>query len=117
MGSSSDAHCFACGDDTFLMLGGGMANHTVYAAWPVSCNVCAAVTTANFKNTSLVCEKCQTTEVIPFTDPSVWRGDGEETMRWGDLRLADGHYRCPKCAKFELRFDTDVGGHEKIMFD
>jgi hypothetical protein len=49
VGTSTDAHCFACGYDTFLMLGGGMANHTTHAAWPVSCKVCSSITTANFK--------------------------------------------------------------------
>ena len=34
-----------------------------------------------------------------------------------DLALTDGHYRCPKCEKFELRFGTNVGGHDKVMWD
>lgn len=40
MGISTDAHCFACGYDTFLMLGAGMENHTTYEAWPVTCKDC-----------------------------------------------------------------------------
>jgi hypothetical protein len=40
MGSSTDAHCYNCGYDVFLMLGGGMSNHTTYAAWPVTYGKC-----------------------------------------------------------------------------
>ncbi len=117
MGSSSDAHCFSCGYDTSLFLGAGRANFTTYAAWPVSCSVCAAVTTANFKQTPLACEKCHATDVLPFTDRSIWNGDGEETEMWSELRLTNDHYRCPKCSKFELRFGTNAGGHNLIDFD
>jgi hypothetical protein len=28
MGSSTDAHCYNCGYDVFLMLGGGISNYT-----------------------------------------------------------------------------------------
>jgi hypothetical protein len=117
MGSSTDAHCFACGYDTFLMLGGGMANFTTYAAWPVSCNVCSAITTANYKQSPLVCVECKSTNVIPMTDPQEWKGDGETIENWSDLTLTNGHYRCPKCGEFELRFGTNAGGHGKIMWD
>jgi hypothetical protein len=117
VGHSSDAHCYACGYDTWLRLGAGMSNHAIYAAWPVSCKACSAVTTANFKKTPLTCERCQSPDVLPFTDPSLWKGDGNERDRWGDLALADGHYRCPKCLAFELRFGTNAGLHDLMSFD
>ncbi len=117
MGHLSDAHCFACGYDTVLALGSGRADVATYAAWPISCKVCAAVTTANFEQEPLTCQGCHSTDVLPFTDPSIWKGDGEENDRWGDLTLTDGHYRCPKCSQFELRFGTNVGGHARILFD
>jgi Zn finger protein HypA/HybF involved in hydrogenase expression len=121
------------------MLGGGLANHATYAAWPVTCRVCAAITTANFKQLPLVCERCESRDVIPLTEPQVWKGDGNliETWRmvWGStagplipssaqmrlnsthLTLTDGHYRCPKCGEFELRFGTNAGGHRKVDWD
>src|SRR5215467_2882136 len=109
MGTSSVAHCFSCGYGASFLIGGGERNFRTYAAWPVSCNHCAALTTANFKK-PLVCEVCHSPDVVPFSDPSLWKGDGkEETERWGDLRLTDGHYRCPKCSKFELRFGRAAG--------
>ena len=32
------------------------------------------------------------------------------------LTLTNGHYRCPKCDEFDLRFDTNAGGHAKVMW-
>lgn len=52
-----------------------------------------------------------------MTDPHEWNGDGKVIEKWLDLTLTDGHYRCPKCDKFELRFGTNVGGHDKVMWD
>jgi hypothetical protein len=82
LGTSTDAHCFACGYDTFLILGGGMMNHTTYAAWPVSCKVCSAITTANFEQTPLACEACNSTNVAQMTEPHEWNGDGEVITSW-----------------------------------
>jgi len=112
MGTSTDAHCYACGYKTFLMLGGGLANHTTYAAWPVSCKVCSAVTTANFKQSPLVCEACGGADVIPLTDPAIRKGGSEVVEGWGDLTLTDGEYKCPRCGEFALRF-----GHGHILWD
>ena len=98
-----------------------MANHTTYAAWPVSCKMCAAVTTANFKQSPLVCHPCKGRDVTPPTDLQWWKGDGKVIKSWGmgrdALTLTDGHYRCPRCGEFELRFGTNAGGHGMIMWD
>ena len=43
-----------------------------------------------------------------------------ESWGWRDpapLTLTDGHYRCPKCGEFELRFGTNVGCHPKVDWD
>ncbi len=117
MGSSIDAHCFTCGYDTFLITGGGMHNHTKYAAWPVICLSCSAVTTGNFKSSPLLCERCKNSNVSPLTTPDQWKGDGKTIANWSDLTLTNGHYRCPKCNQFELRFGTNFGRHSIIMWD
>ena len=94
MGNSSDAHCFACGYDTGLFLGAGMSNHQTYAAWPVKCNQCKEVTTANHKSEPLTCNECNSLNVTSYSDKSLWLGDGENswTLQWGDLKLTNGHY-------------------------
>jgi hypothetical protein len=117
MGTSTDAHCFACGYDAFLRLGGGMSNHTWYAAWPISCRKCSAITTANYKRSPLVCESCESTNVAPITDPAIWKGDGETVEQWAELTLTDCEYRCPRCGEFALRFGTNASGHGQILWD
>lgn len=85
MGSSTIAHCKACGyqSDT-LMTGGGMRNFQTYDARPVHCRQCQAVTTANFKEPKLTCLRCSSAEVTPL--------------------VGCGPTICPKCGKTELRF-------------
>lgn len=104
MGTSANVRCSACGYKTSLRLGGGRANHRVYAAWPVNCDDCAETTTANFKQVPLVCRTCSGSNVAPVANDRNWVGDGKTNVNWGDLELTDGHYRCPKCDAFELRF-------------
>ena len=117
MGRSTDAHCFACGYDKVLMVGSTRANFRTHAAWPVSCHDCAAITTANFMQKPLKCQKCSGGNVVPVADRSQWRGDGEIEVGWGEMSLTNGHYRCPKCGAFELRFGTNACGHESELFD
>ena len=86
------------------MLGGGMRNFQTYAAWPVWCEACERVTTANHKSHPLLCERCGSDSVRTASDPAVWRGDGDVIISWQDLTLTDGHYRCPRCDGFTLSF-------------
>ena len=117
MGTSTDAHCLACGYDAFLILGAGMLNFQTDAAWPVRCKRCAAIMTANFRQAPITCEGCESQDVVPASNRGEWKGDGKVIEAWDELALTDGHYRCPKCDKFELRFGTNQGGHNKIMWD
>lgn len=108
MGFSCKARCSSCGYDVTLMLGAGKSNHTTFAAWPVSCKACKAVTTANYKQKPLACEMCHDADVLQIHDRALWAGNGTISLTWGDLTLSDGHYTCPKCDKLELQF-TRVG--------
>lgn len=107
---STDAHCFSCGYDTFLMVGSLMSNCQVYWAKPVICESCNAITTANFIAAELTCETCKSSNVSPVQDPANRLGDDDrEFAKWAlDL---PGRYKCPKCGTFELRFGTDFMGH------
>jgi ribosomal protein S27AE len=78
--------------------------------FPVSCKTCGEVTSANFKKQPLQCERCGATDVAPFTAPGMSKGDGKYNAEiWGELRLDDGHYRCPKCNGFGLQFAKGLG--------
>jgi hypothetical protein len=63
MGFSANARCSDCGYEADLRLGGGMMNHTTFAAWPVTCNHCRAVTTAKFASAPLRCLDCESNDV------------------------------------------------------
>ena len=104
MGTSANAHCSVCEYRAAFLLGGGMMNFETYAAWPVHRTTCQAITTANYRQQPLTCQACNGTDVTPIGDPREWQGDGKQIEMWETLTLTDGHYRCPKCGKFELRF-------------
>lgn len=104
MGTSANAECASCGYEEQLALGGGMRNFQTYAAWPVWCDACRRVTTANHLAEPIACERCGSDAVKMASDPAVWRGDGKVTITWNDLKLTDGHYRCPRCDAFTLSF-------------
>jgi predicted RNA-binding Zn-ribbon protein involved in translation (DUF1610 family) len=106
MGVFIDAHCHNCGRDWFVMVGSNMSNDMTFAARPVACRSCKAVTTANFKESFLKCLDCGSEQVEDFHDKGNWKGDGEKIVFWDGMSLADGHYRCPHCGEFELRFGT-----------
>lgn len=41
-----------------------MESFKVFAAWPVACKDCSAVTTANFKESPLICQACESINVV-----------------------------------------------------
>jgi hypothetical protein len=116
MGSSTDVHCFACGYDQQLLIGGGFRGQASW--WPVSCPHCAAITTANARQAPQVCSACKSPDVLELTDPRV-SGQQIENAAFDaeDSGLPSGRCRCPKCGEWELRFGTNVGKHFPIMWD
>jgi hypothetical protein len=119
MGNMTDAHCFACGYDTGLTIGGTRSSYLEVSWWPVSCPHCRGVTGANLSKAPLACSKCGATDVIELGDARLYSGDGkEEVARWFGRVLTDGHYKCPLCRKSELRIGTNASGkHDRILFD
>jgi len=128
--NSIDAHCFSCGYDTLLMIGGLMSNHHVYSSGPIRCDGCHAITTANYKALPLRCGVCKSAIVSPMRAPVNWLGDDDpDAGEWAGRLLPalrsrgndhldlPGHYKCPKCCKFELRFGTNYSGHGYMSAD
>jgi hypothetical protein len=105
MGHTTDAHCFACGYDTALRIGGTRSSFETYSPSPVVCDQCREITTANIRSVPLVCLKCSSARV---TDIKLHKLDGNDEV---------DKYRCPKCAAYELRFGTNVGKHRMMFFD
>ena len=114
MGSSTDAHCSACGYDTSLLIGRGLRTGDALELCPVSCRVCSEIVTANFKQAPLTCGRCNSTEVMPIISRS---RPQEKSSTSSDLRPIDGPYQCPKCGANELRFGTNFGNHPLILWD
>ena len=117
MAISLDAHCFACGYDVVVITGAGMLNYQTYAAWPVHCRSCEAVTVANMKTRPLACETCNGTDVVSYAEKELSNGDGEPVHTWDDLTLTDGKHLCPRCRAYALRFGTGAGGHGPMLLD
>lgn len=108
MGSRTDAHCYNCGYDVELPIGGGMLTYNEHTDWPVQCMDCRTISSTNIRLTPLSCKSCGSNNVIECHDRSLYAGDGKYTsvMCW-ERQLTDGHYKCPKCEMFALRYDTD----------
>lgn len=120
---SVDAHCYNCGYDKLLMIGSLMSNHEVYAAGPVHCKSCQAITTANYKSVLLTCETCKSPKLLPINAPENWLGDCDHdtdankllpmprNLFKSEVPSLAGHYKCPKCGKFEVLFGTNHADH------
>ncbi len=109
MGMTLKAHCSVCGYEARVSSGGGMEDFLYNNPQPVLCRKCVAVTDANFAKEPLVCNCCGSEDVSSveeFHDPRAVDGTSVEDI---DHRRrspdADRRFLCPKCSKFELRFD------------
>jgi hypothetical protein len=75
MGMVVTARCVGCEYAETLTLGAGMANHATFAAWPVHCRDCEAVSTANMKVTPVVCQACKGSQVTSYMDANLGYGE------------------------------------------
>ena len=104
MGSQAFAYC-ACGMSATSLIGGGRRDFHENCLFPALCRDCDQVVAVNLLQTPLRCPNCESLEVTPYTDPSLAKGDGENhVITWGEHHLTDGHYQCPACGQFTLRF-------------
>lgn len=108
MGTSTDAHCYACGYDDMQLIGSGRTDMETNLRWPIICNHCQRVTTANLKASIPRCNKCESSDLSALDDPANFRGDGGAVaVRWGKMELRDFSFLCPKCSAFEMRMGTN----------
>ena len=108
MGTSTDAHCYSCGYDELLLIGSGRSDMHTNLQWPVRCNGCVGITTANWKISPLKCNACGSTDVAALDTPKDLRDEGTGYgATWGLMQLKVGRYRCPKCADFQMKIGTN----------
>jgi hypothetical protein len=160
MGSLAHCKCMNCSYSRSFFVGGLRSTFATDSPWPIRCQNCREITTANYRVPQLVCNQCGSKEVIHMEDSSGWIGDGEITLYdwfgaelpskrkvmisaqpnstdrltlkqrlmrringyyWHeepDLarhKITDGHYLCPYCGAFELRFPLD--SRNSVRFD
>lgn len=111
MGSNIDAHCYNCGYDVNLSIGGGMFNYEEYTSWPVNCFDCHTINSTNIRASPLACGNCGSNNVIEAHEKRLDARDGTHTevMCW-ERKLSNGNYKCPKCEQFTLRYGTSYAG-------
>lgn len=111
MGSEVAARC-QCGLETYILVGGGMADCIGTCYFPCFCESCHNVVQVNVLAEEKQCPQCKTNNVIPYDDPSLSQRSGRLTVvSWDmkqqlgrDLALTNGRYRCPQCNQMTLRF-------------
>lgn len=104
MGTEALALC-DCGLRASSLIGGGFSNFHETCLFPAFCRGCHQVVEVNLLQPPLSCPECGGREVTPYTDPSLAKGDGKDEMiTWGEHNLTSGHYQCPACGEFTLRF-------------
>jgi len=104
MGTEVIAHC-ECGLDATIMIGAGFADFPHVCLFPAFCEKCRQVVQANLAKDPARCPECRSTDIFPYDEPALSKGDGTQTItRWGDHILTDAHYQCPACGNMTLRF-------------
>ena len=104
MGSEVMAYC-ACGTRATSLIGSGKIDFRENNFFPAHCKRCSLVVQANLKEKPVSCPDCDGHEVTPYTEPDLAKGDGDRNVAtWGENILTNGHYHCPACGDYTLRF-------------
>ena len=116
MGTSTDAHCFDCGYDVFLVIGSGFRGDRTL--WPSHCKGCQSIVSVNVDAPTKRCPECRSRRVVelePEVDQSAEKA--EPAVSWGHRNLSETNYVCPKCERQSLRFGTNRGNHAHLLWD
>lgn len=81
-----------------------MASYRTHSAWPVYCQTCDDITTANVLSEPLACRKCNSSAVTKYDDKNLVKGGTRNIISGWDDHITDGNYFCPKCKNHALRF-------------
>ena len=107
MGTIITAKC-NCGFDTGEMyLGGGMVSHTRVNAFPNYCKDCKSLFVANMYNETIICNKCKSSNTVPYNNADVVKNLDEISFTLGEFRLSAKNSLCPECNQFSLEFVFD----------
>jgi hypothetical protein len=72
--------------------------------WPVTCGDCRTISSANVHSHPLKCANCNSENVVELQDclAADDSGGADTILQNFNRKLSDGHYKCPRCEKFEL---------------
>lgn len=117
MGSSANVSCAACGYTAVVTIGGGMDTYKVFLGWPVRCDGCRSVATANLREKPIKCLSCNSCRVVPYGEirvPMEWKSGGESPMfECFEHVYYEKTHECPRCLKKSLKFNVS----RTILFD
>ena len=111
MGSIVIGNC-ECGYKTEeLFLGGGMMNYLEVCKFPHYCQECHTFFIGNIYDKNLVCENCQSENIIAYDDKractfmenEVFNDYAKDTIG-RDLKLSATNNLCPQCKNYSLNF-------------
>ena len=106
MGQVTEASCKSCGYFRSVSIGGVRSESR--SSWPVYCDACQTMRTANVRCVPLACDYCHSEHVTKYDARTLVIGGTETVSEWSPDRLTDGLYFCPKCEKHELKFSHPV---------
>ena len=104
MGHVTGAKCSACGYSKSVSIGGGMLKFREFSTWPVFCDECKTMTSANVMVQPLACLECASESVTKYDADHLVRGGSKTASQWSSDRLTDGDYFCPQCKTYNLHF-------------
>ena len=104
MGSILDGHCRTFGFSARVTIGGGMMDFDHDSRWPVYCEACDTLRSANTTQSPLTCRTCGSDRVTKYDSTHLVEGGSGTVASWGEDKLTDGNYWCPACKTHALQF-------------
>lgn len=111
MGSIISAACTNCGfEDDRVVIGGGLKTFKEHSAWPVNCQECKTLRSANIVREPLACSTCGSTRITIYGSrvqrqaKSSFEENDMPAASWGDYQLKSGPHMCPRCSTEGLVF-------------
>lgn len=90
-----------------------MSDFMHHSSWPIYCDACDDMTSANLVSDPLRCGSCGSEKITKYDRTHLVRGGKVEIDSWGKDTISDGNYLCPRCKQYSLRF----GGDNIAIFD
>ena len=96
-----------CGLSGYSRTGGGISSASELCFYPAYCEACKNVVEINLL-ADMKCPECSS-PVVPYTDKSLAGISGDYIVdTCYEFKLTNGSYKCPKCGKMTLYFESNL---------